>query len=254
MRVGHAATSSRALVTCAACLRAEVALPGPDVRTRLPAVEHGFDVISADPPWIYDDQGSRATGAYDGLSCDELEAIPVESLAADRALLFIWCTVAFRRAAEDLAVFWGFRPVSELIWEKVSASGAPRMGIGHYARLGHEIVVVSERGGSSHVLTEEHEIALIATRGGLTSADRAIGSVVREPLPPPLVVGGRAHSRKPARFAELFERMGGPGAKRLELFARETRPGWLCWGNEVPEADAWRAYRTAPRAENGAMK
>jgi hypothetical protein len=41
----------------------------------------------------------------------------------------------------------------------------------------------------------------------------------------------REHSRKPDCVRDRIERLVlGP---YLELFARETKPGWDCWGNEV---------------------
>lgn len=39
------------------------------------------------------------------------------------------------------------------------------------------------------------------------------------------------HSAKPAAFFELVERVS-PGPY-LEMFARERRPGWFAFGNEV---------------------
>src|SRR5436853_6655077 len=41
----------------------------------------------------------------------------------------------------------------------------------------------------------------------------------------------REHSRKPDCVRERIERLvAGP---YLELFARETKPGWDCWGNQL---------------------
>jgi N6-adenosine-specific RNA methylase IME4 len=41
----------------------------------------------------------------------------------------------------------------------------------------------------------------------------------------------REHSRKPDCIHERIERLvAGP---YVELFARQRRPGWDCWGNEV---------------------
>lgn len=54
-------------------------------------------------------------------------------------------------------------------------------------------------------------------RGGFTD-------VIRE--------GSRKHSQKPEAAYEMIEAMF-PEAKRLELFARQERAGWDCFGNEV---------------------
>ena len=39
------------------------------------------------------------------------------------------------------------------------------------------------------------------------------------------------HSKKPDYYYGLLERMFGE-VTRIELFAREAREGWACWGNE----------------------
>jgi N6-adenosine-specific RNA methylase IME4 len=46
----------------------------------------------------------------------------------------------------------------------------------------------------------------------------------------------REHSRKPDCVHQRIERLvAGP---YLELFARETRPSWDCWGNQIGLFDA----------------
>jgi N6-adenosine-specific RNA methylase IME4 len=48
----------------------------------------------------------------------------------------------------------------------------------------------------------------------------------------------REHSRKPDEVAAGIGRLvRGPC---LELFARETRPGWTSWGNEVTKFDQFK--------------
>ena len=40
------------------------------------------------------------------------------------------------------------------------------------------------------------------------------------------------HSQKPEISFDIIERLY-PAEKKIELYARRTRPGWDCWGNEV---------------------
>jgi N6-adenosine-specific RNA methylase IME4 len=40
------------------------------------------------------------------------------------------------------------------------------------------------------------------------------------------------HSEKPREVQERITRMF-PSQRKLEMFARESYPGWDCWGNEV---------------------
>jgi N6-adenosine-specific RNA methylase IME4 len=67
------------------------------------------------------------------------------------------------------------------------------------------------------------EVCLLATRG----KPKRINADVRQGI----IAPRREHSRKPDCVHERIERLvAGP---YLELFARQRRPGWDCWGNEV---------------------
>ena len=48
------------------------------------------------------------------------------------------------------------------------------------------------------------------------------------------------HSAKPAIFREVLAKLypatwAGRRAVKLELFARESAPGWKAWGNQAPK-------------------
>jgi N6-adenosine-specific RNA methylase IME4 len=45
----------------------------------------------------------------------------------------------------------------------------------------------------------------------------------------------RRHSEKPEELQDAIERAY-PGRRYLELFARRQRPGWTCWGDQMPSA------------------
>jgi N6-adenosine-specific RNA methylase IME4 len=42
----------------------------------------------------------------------------------------------------------------------------------------------------------------------------------------------REHSRKPDEFYALVSKLC-PSMSKLEMFARQSRAGWDCWGDEV---------------------
>lgn len=67
------------------------------------------------------------------------------------------------------------------------------------------------------------EVCLLATRGKPKRSNADVRQAIIAPR--------REHSRKPDGIHERIERLvAGP---YLELFARQRRPGWDCWGNEV---------------------
>jgi N6-adenosine-specific RNA methylase IME4 len=71
------------------------------------------------------------------------------------------------------------------------------------------------------------EPCLLATRG----KPKRLDAVVRMGI----IESRREHSRKPDCVHERIERLvAGP---YLELFARQSRPGWTSWGNEATKFD-----------------
>ncbi len=153
-----------------------------------------FAVIVCDPPWPY----QSAKLPYPTLSLGEIAALPIERLAAEDCLLWLWTTNAFLPQALPLLAGWGFTYETMLTWGK-------------------------DRIGTGALLRGQTEHCLLATRGKplvtLTSESTLLHGPVRE------------HSRKPAEFYALVEALC-PGSK-LDLFAREQRPGWSCWGAET---------------------
>jgi N6-adenosine-specific RNA methylase IME4 len=141
------------------------------------------------------------------MDLDWIRRLPISKLAADNAGLAIWVYGPLLPEAFDIIKCWGFEYKSDLItWEKTTADGSPALGTGYYTR-------------------KSTEQLLYATRGdGLRRFDRGVPQCIRAPR--------REHSRKPEEAYVALERLFGP-VRRLELFARERRPGWESWGNEI---------------------
>jgi N6-adenosine-specific RNA methylase IME4 len=165
-----------------------------------------WPILLADPPWRYEHQLFSSTWKdiedhYPTLALEEICALPVAEIASENALLFLW--VPAPKLAESFKVIeaWGFDYRTGLVWVKHA------IGMGNYVRQKHEHLLIARRG----------EIPMPAT------ADRPV-SVFEAPR--------REHSRKPEASYELIERMY-PTLPRIELFARQVRPGWAAWGNEV---------------------
>jgi N6-adenosine-specific RNA methylase IME4 len=161
-----------------------------------------FRTLYADPPWAYDNQGTRGStdNHYRTMPTAEIAALPIEKLAAEVSMIHLWTTDAFLEDAFGVMRAWGFERKSTLIWEK------PQMGLGNYYRLTHEYL-------------------LLGTRGGAQFPDGQHGhrSILR--------VDREKHSQKPELFRRLVEQVSnGP---RLELFGRRQVADWTVWGNEV---------------------
>ena len=160
-----------------------------------------FACIYADPPWPYRNAKARYSAAnhYASMTLDEVAALPVPQLVADRAHLHLWTTTTFLPAALNVLDAWGFTYKSQRVWCKPG-----RLGMGNFWRVSHELL-------------------LLGTRGGLPFHDRGQRSWVEAER-------GR-HSHKPAVFRNAIEQVS-PGPY-LELFAREAVEGWVTHGDQV---------------------
>jgi N6-adenosine-specific RNA methylase IME4 len=179
-----------------------------------------FAAILADPPWPFKTwspkgQGRSGEAHYATLSHADLEALPVGELAADDAVLFVWIVQTQIPEAVRLLEAWGFQCKSvAFAWMKGNSlplfpdDVVTHMGMGKWTRA-------------------EFEQCWLGTRG----KPERLNADVRQVL----VEKRREHSRKPDGIHERIERLvAGP---YLELFARETRPGWTTWGNERTKFD-----------------
>jgi N6-adenosine-specific RNA methylase IME4 len=160
-----------------------------------------FGTIYADPPWLYDNQATRASTGnhYSGMTVKELCELPVQQLAADASHLHLWTTNAFLFECPKILDAWGFEFRSTFIWCK------SQMGIGNYWRNSHEILLTAIRGDAKR-FNDHSMMSWLETRRG-------------------------KHSAKPEQVRHMIERAS-PGP-RLELFGRSPANGWMVWGNQV---------------------
>ena len=179
-----------------------------------------YEVIYADPPWDYKGQlqhagpGSGDSGGaarhFSTVTTRELASLPVEAIAADDSLLFLWATSPHLDQAIALGKAWGFDWATvAFVWDK------QRVNPGHYTLSQCELCLVFKRGR-------------IPTPRGARNV-RQLVSAAR----------GR-HSEKPAEVRARIEAMF-PQQSKIELFARSRAPGWDSWGEEVPHQES-RAF------------
>lgn len=167
-----------------------------------------FGVILADPEWRFEPY-SRETGMdraadnhYPTSATQVICARPVQDIAADDCVLFLWATVPMLPDALAVMAAWGFEYKSHCIWRK------DRVGTGYWFR-------------------NQHELLLVGTRGNVPAPAPGTQwpSVIDAPV--------GAHSAKPERFIELIEAYF-PNLPKIELNRRgPARPGWAAWGNEA---------------------
>ena len=198
--------------------------------TIAPLPEGKFACILADPPWYF----RTRTGAvsdrdprqhYDVMTLDDICAMPVREAASADAHLFMWVTGPCLPQAFKVMEAWGFRYSGvAFTWVKLKKSHNP-MQLRMLPTAEADLFV-----GLGFTTRKNAEFCLLGRRGNAKRRETATN--IREVILAPI----REHSRKPDEAHERIEAYcEGP---YLELFARESRPGWTTWGNQATKFDA----------------
>ena len=179
------------------------------------------------PPWAYSvfsekGKARSAEAHYNTMSLSDIAALPVADVVAKNAHLFLWVTGPCLVQGQHLQIMeaWGFRPSAmAFVWIKSKVGTIKQAcsfvdhhafskGMGHTTRQNAEYVVLGRRGSPKRLTKAMHQL---------------------------IVSPKREHSRKPD---EVYERIQdycvGP---YLEMFGRQSRPGWTVWGNESNKFD-----------------
>jgi N6-adenosine-specific RNA methylase IME4 len=194
--------------------------------------ERKFKTILADPPWQFQNRTGKVApehkrlNRYGTMTLDAIKALPVESVCADTAHLYLWVPNAL--LPEGLAVLqaWGFGYKSNIVWQKIRKDGGPDgRGVGFYFRNVTELLLFGTRGKNARTLAPgRRQVNTIASRK-------------------------REHSRKPDEQYNVIQSCS-PGPY-LELFARGERPDWAIWGNQADESyvPTWPTYPNHSRKQ-----
>jgi N6-adenosine-specific RNA methylase IME4 len=175
-----------------------------------------FDLIMADPPWHFathsaKGQGKGAAKAYRTWTLDKVKRLPVGTLAAGDAVLFLWATSplvldterAGRSPVGEVIEAWGFRYGALGGWAKKTVNDRNRFGTGYVVRSVMEPFFIATTGSPQHSRACANLISGLARR----------------------------HSEKPeAAYAWCETYM--PRARRIEICSRTDRKGWAAWGDE----------------------
>ena len=182
-----------------------------------PFPDKKYSVIYADPPWEYR-QGGRgaAKNHYKTMSAKALSQIPVRDICTDDAVLFMWATFPNLPDAFDVMAAWGFTyKTVAFVWVKQNKKTPSLfMGGGFYTRANAEVCLL----GTSK-----------QTKAKSVVVSRSVRQIIVSPV--------REHSRKPAETLRRIQELMGTNRSYIELFARNTTPGWDTWGDEVNKFD-----------------
>ena len=174
-----------------------------------------YDIIVTDPPWAYygDQEKIGAAGKEYKLMTDE-QILDFKYPLAPKGILFMWATcprldmALFHLMQNDLH----YRGVG-FVWVKTSKKGEPIGAQGVRPSITKpltELVICGSKvakGRPMQIASESICQTIFETRGD--------------------------HSQKPEEMQSRIEALY-PDATKAEFFARRRRPGWDCFGDELP--------------------
>ena len=195
------------------------------------AVTEKHGAILIDPPWRFANRTGKMAPEhkrlhrYPTMSFEEIAALPVGEIAAEKSHLYLWCPNALLAEALGIMKAWGFTYKTNIVWYKVRKDGGPDgRGVGFYFRNVTELLLFGIKGRIRTLAPGRRQVNILVSRK-------------------------EEHSKKPDAIYDLIQRCS-PGPY-CELFSRQRIPGWTQWGDEVDsyEAPQYKAYAWAMSAD-----
>lgn len=188
-----------------------------------------YQVIVADPAWGFNDGLKKmkrrvkrsAESQYVTMTPTQIAALPVKQLADPQGcVLALWVPGSMLSHGMDVMKAWGFKHKQVFVWVKLKKKHMTEDDPNKRTRV-----------GMGRLFRQAHEIALIGTSG------KSVYRLLRDKSQRSVAFDlNQGHSIKPGTLQRRLELMF-PTAKKLELYARRTRPGWDCLGNEIDGQD-----------------
>jgi N6-adenosine-specific RNA methylase IME4 len=171
-----------------------------------PIPDGQYRTVVVDPPWAYGNVTGRHGPDY-APRMMTVQQITDGQFAPDFQIrdrfhhpchLYLWATDAYVGECYAIIRAWGFEPKCTIVWVK------DRVGMGNYFR-------------------HQHELCVFAVKGKMRLKRMDASTVLK--------AKATGHSAKPKEFYDLVETCS-PGPY-LDVFARQYRPGWAIFGDEV---------------------
>ena len=145
--------------------------------------------------------------------------MPIQTIAADNSVLFMWATFPKLQEAFQVIDAWGFTyKTVAFVWIKANRSFDLTQSAIFPEMLFDDFM------GMGMWTRSNAEIVLLATKGSPKREKANVRQIVYAPI--------TKHSEKPKEVATRIVKLCG-ALPRIELFARKPNKGWDVYGNEV---------------------
>ena len=134
----------------------------------------------------------------------QIKELPIKTIAKDKCWIFLWTTQKYIFESKKVLESWGFNYLMMGVWEKTfgKSAGMPLYGF----RWNAEFIAIGYNKKPDLWIKGKRLIPFCFQAENIR------------------------HSQKPNKFYKLIEPLG---FDRIDLFARQKREGWDCWGDEV---------------------
>jgi len=177
----------------------------------IPFPNKKYQIIYGDPPWNFNFKKRNKLSQeaknrlYSTMMAKDIVNLPINTLADDNCILFLWVMNSEIPLALECINKWGFTyKTVAFTWVKTTKN-TYHFGGGNWTR-------------------SNPELCLLATKGKIKRASASVRNLTISLL--------REHSRKPDEIRNKIIQLVGD-LPRIELFARQKTEGWDVWGNEV---------------------
>lgn len=175
-----------------------------------------YSIIYTDPPWQQGKGGKKkvrpnSSGGkldYPTMNLQEIKELHetiLKSLANEKHNVFMWTINKYLIEAQEMMQSLGYKLHARIIWDKKTG-----MCPAYTVRFQTEYLLWFYK------------------KGGIILPEKSVQGKYADIMTEKV----KKHSQKPVCAYEMLENMF-PDCNKLELFARNTRDGWDCWGNEV---------------------
>lgn len=128
----------------------------------IPFPEKKYSVIYADPPWNYAAGGKtrNVERHYRTMKPEDIYSLPVQDIAEDDCLLFLWATFPNLDVALETIRRWGFQyKTAAFVWVKRNRKSPSWFwGLGNWTRANAEICLLATKGKPKRASASVHSI------------------------------------------------------------------------------------------------
>jgi len=184
----------------------------------IPFPNKKYKIVYADPAWKFNFQKRNGLSQeaknklYNTMNADEILNLPIQDIADEDCILFLWVMNSELPLALDCMKKWGFTfKTVAFTWVKIRKK-TYHFGGGNWTR-------------------SNPELCLLGTKGHIKRISASVKNLVISPL--------REHSRKPDEIRDAIVQLVGD-LPRIELFARSSKKfenGWVNVGDSVDGCD-----------------